>query len=307
MVKTPVWIDCDPGIDDAAALMTAIGLEQLELTGVSAVAGNAALSHTYENARRILYFTGSRCPVFRGAAQPILRSPITAAQFHGADGLNGVRLPPANGPEEALPAWDALYAAAAAHPGQLVLIATGPLTNAALALTLHPELKSLLRQIVIMGGAAVGGNITSCAEFNIYADPEAAQIVFSAGLPLVMAGLDVTMQAYITAPELDMLADGGRKGRVLREMLLPALHLVLDRGQPGLALHDVCPVLYVARPNLFTGRLAGVYVETQAVLTLGKTVTDLESDQKFPSRTTQVLLEVDRTAFLAAVCSALAG
>ena len=210
---------------------------------------------------------------------------------------------PRRAPEQT-PAWDALYEAAARMPGELTLVATGPLTNAAIALTAHPALRSLLRGIALMGGAAVGGNRTPCSEFNIHADPDAAEIVFSSGIPIIMCGLDVTEQAWFSPAEFAALPDTP-VGRFARAATAGPMQKNMARGAGGLCLHDVCPVLYLTHPELFTGRQAGVHVETRGTVTYAKTVTDLDSDAKFPERNVFVVLGVDRAGFAAHITEAL--
>ena len=167
------------------------------------------------------------------------------------------------------------------------------------ACPVSPELKRLLHSIALMGGAAVGGNVTPAAEFNIYDDPDAAQIVFKSGVPLVMCGLDVTMQAELRPADWDeMAAYGNRCGGLVRELFACAWRSVQTVGLTGVAQHDSCPVLYLAHPELFEGKMAGVFVETQAEITLGKTVTDLQSDKKFGQKNAFVLLKLDREAFM---------
>ena len=205
--QIPIWIDCDTGTDDTVAIMLAHALPELQIIGLSAVAGNSLLCNTFPNTRRVVHLLGADYPVYPGAERPLVREPHVAGAFHGENGLGNVQLPLPDTAPEQTPAWDALYEAAARMPGELTLVATGPLTNAAIALTAHPALRSLLRGIALMGGAAVGGNRTPCSEFNIHADPDAAEIVFSSGIPIVMCGLDVTEQALLypkQSVELDM-------------------------------------------------------------------------------------------------------
>ena len=272
MAEHRIWFDCDTGVDDAIALLTAHRQPGLEIVGLSTVAGNVTLDHTTENTLKICGLMGADYPVYPGAPGPLRREREDASSFHGADGLGGAVLPAPRRAPEQMPAWDALYEAAARMPGELTLVAPGPLTNAAIALTAHPALRSLLRGIALMGGAAVGGNRTPCSEFNIHADPDAAEIVFSSGIPIVMCG---PMQKNMA------------------------------RGAGGLCLHDVCPVLYLTHPELFTGRQAGVHVETRGTVTYAKTVTDLDSDAKFPERNVFVVLGVDRAGFAAHITEAL--
>ena len=187
MNRFPVIIDCDPGVDDAVAILLAKQLPELDVRAITAVAGNVEVEKTYANAHKILHVAKWDVPVFMGAAKPLIGAQITAAGIHGVDGLGGVDvpgtvIPPA--PQEA--AWDAIYREAVAAKGELVLIAVGPLTNLAIAFGKYRALPELIKRIVIMGGAATLGNTTPAAEFNIYADPEAAEMVFQSGVPVHM-------------------------------------------------------------------------------------------------------------------------
>ena len=306
MSRIPVWIDCDTGVDDAAALLTAHRLDALEIVGISTVAGNVALDRTTRNTLKVCELMGADYPVFPGAERPWRRPYEDASKFHGADGLGGAALPEPKRAAQEQTAWDALFRAAEAYAGRLEVVTIGPLTNLATALVKYPQLAKRIRRILMMGGAAVGGNRTPCAEFNIYADPDAAQAVFRSGVPIVMCGLDVTHQAYLTAEEIEALTR--QETAVTRFFLAStrrALELNLAAGQPGLCLHDVCPLLYLARPELFEGRQAGVYVETRGELTRGKTVTDLYSDHQFETKNAFVVLKIDRPRFLEIVSAAL--
>ncbi len=302
MSKIPVWFDTDLGVDDAVALLVLARLPQLELKGISAVAGNAELHRTFENARNVCHLAGIEVSVYPGAEQPLFVPLHTAPLVHGKNGVGEVELPPSPATKESKLAWDALYEAAEAAGGELQVVAVGPLTNLAIALGKYPKLKTLLKRILIMGGAAKGGNVTPAAEFNIYGDPHAAQAVFRSGIPVVMCGLDVTMQAYLTPEEVDGIGDHGTPVcRFVRESNQLALNFFERLNGPGLCCHDTCPVLFLACPELFSGETAGVYVETRGNLTLGKTVTDLWSDKQFPQQNVFVVLDVDRDRFAAKV------
>ncbi len=297
MEKRRVWLDCDTGTDDAAAILCANQLPELEIVAISAVSGNVELEKTYRNALRLNRLMGTNYPVYRGAERPLVREARYGHLYHGENGLGGVELPLPDGwTEETEPAWDALYRTAKALNGELEIIATGPQTNLALAFLKYPELKRYLRRIVFMGGAARGGNCTPSAEFNIYADPEAAQIVMQSGVELVMCGLDVTNQATFTAEDLERI---GAKGTVAARLFRDCLQTPLKAQRvPGRTrLHDVVAVLYAARPELFSGKMAGVAVETRGTITLGKTVTDLFSDKKFEKQNAMVVLGLDHEAF----------
>ncbi len=302
MNKIPIWFDTDLGVDDAVALLSICKLPQLELLGISAVAGNAELHHTFENARNVCRLAGLNVPVYPGAEHPLFVPLRTAPLVHGENGVGEVELSPSEAPRETTLAWDALYKAAKAARGELQVIAVGPLTNLATALGKYPDLKTLLKRILLMGGAAQGGNVTPAAEFNIYGDPHAAQMVFKSGVPVVMCGLDVTLKAYLTPEEVDEIGSHDTPVcRFVHQSNQLALAFNERISAPGLCCHDTCPVLFLACPELFSGEEAGVYVETRGEVTLGKTVTDLWSDKQFADRHVFVVLNVDREKFIAKV------
>ncbi len=298
MANYPIWIDCDPGVDDAAALLLAHAQEETEIVGISTVSGNAYVDQTTENALKLCDLMGASYPVYRGAEKPLLRPYHDGAEFHGKNGLGGAELPEPSRAAERLPAWDGLYEAAKRYEGSLELVTLGPLTNIAIALGKHPDLKEKLHRIVMMGGSATRGNRTPSAEYNIYADPEAAQAVFRSGVKIVMCGLEVTEQAQLTPEEIDAV---GEKDTPVTRFFHTAVQDILkkdmERGRVGWCVHDACPIAYLAHPELFSAKEAGVFVETQAELTLGKTVTDLYSDKKFGIKNALVVLEVNRPAF----------
>lgn len=299
MKRIPIWIDCDPGTDDAAALLAAHRLPELEIVGVSAVAGNVCLEKTLRNALALREFMGADFPVYAGAEKPLCRAPLDSSEFHGKEGLGPTSLPLPVTHAEPEPMWDALYAAACRYAGELEVVTLGPLTSLATAIAKYPDLPQKVRRVSLMGGAAVGGNCTPSAEFNIYADPEAAQLVFRSGCKLVMCGLDVTLLAYLTEEELDTIAASGDPGGIfLRDCSRDILKLNVAAGSGGWCVHDAVPVWHLVAPELFTERPAGVYVETQSAKTLGKTVTDLYSDFSFPEKNASVVLGLDRAEFV---------
>src|SRR3954470_20151661 len=213
-MSTPILLDCDPGHDDAIALLLALGSDELELRGVTTVAGNQTLEKTTINAIRVLELAGrGEIPVAAGAHRPLVREARVAADVHGETGLDGPDLPPPRARPEAEHAVDFL----AGRIAGATLIATGPLTNVALLLARHPEARP--ERIVLMGGAIAEGNVTPAAEFNIWADPEAAHRVFSSGLDVTMVGLDVTRQALVTAEHAERLRGAGRIGHTVAELL----------------------------------------------------------------------------------------
>jgi len=298
--KTPLWFDCDTGVDDANALLILNQLDCFNLVGVSTVAGNVTLDKTTYNTLCVLELANSEVPVYEGAHLPLIRDQITAPEVHGKNGLGDVILPPPKKKIDKKKAWDALYEAAVEYRGELVLVAVGPMTNIALALAKYNDLAGLLKKVVIMGGGAKAGNTTAAAEFNILVDPEAADMLFNAGVSVVMCGLDMTLKAYLTPDELDELgALGSPQARFARDCLQNALRYSLSLGQRGIALHDPAAVLFAADDSIFESYPAWVRVETKGGPTYGKTVTDLYSDKKMEDRRHTVVTDIDREAFKA--------
>ncbi|MBQ7757844.1 nucleoside hydrolase, partial [Anaerotignum sp.] len=237
MSKIPVIIDCDPGVDDTLALMLANQIEKIDLLAITTVAGNAPIDYTFKNGRNVMDYIGANVPVYRGAEGPLMRELQTAAHIHGEDGMGGVVLPESKQPVETEAAWDAIYRLAKEHKGELVLIPVGPMTNIAIALAKYADLKDMIKYIVIMGGAAIGGNVTPCAEFNIYEDPEAAEMMFTSGIPVYMCGLDVTMEAYMSRAEIEkLMALGSKEAKLFHDVEQKALAFYDMLGRPGVAL-----------------------------------------------------------------------
>lgn len=282
MERRPVFIDCDPGIDDAVALMMAFQAAELDVRGISAVAGNVGLERTLGNALKIVELSGAAAPVYAGADRPMFGAPIAAEHFHGEDGLLGAELPAPVRMPEAGPAWEALRREAEAWGGALEVVATGPLTNLGIALSLYPELAGLVRCVTMMGGAAAFGNTTPAAEFNVLADPEAAELVFRSGIPVVMCGLDVTHSTYITAREVEELAAlGSVQARLAAYFMGSGIEENARQFRTGGApLHDPCAMMYAIDRSLFASKPCWIGVERHGKVTRGKTVTDAYSDAK---------------------------
>jgi purine nucleosidase len=274
-MSTTIVLDCDPGIDDALAIAFAAGHPGIELAGITTVAGNVGVGKTTANALAVTEFTGAGAvPVTAGSAVPLLRAARDARDVHGDSGLGGAVLPPPARGAAPGHAVDYLIETIGAAPGEITLVATGPLTNIALAVRHEPRLAGWVRDFVIMGGSAGRGNVTPAAEFNIWADPEAAAIVFGAGWTVRMIGLDVTLQALATAPIQARMREFGALGS---ELLLPALAQYHDSAAGGdPPVHDVCAVVSVAEPSVFGYTPALVEVETAGRLTSGMTVTSFD-------------------------------
>src|SRR4051794_5629671 len=270
-MSTPVLLDCDPGHDDAIALLLALGSDELELRGVTTVAGNQTLEKTTANAIRVLELAGrAEIPVAAGAGRPLVREPRVAADVHGETGLDGPDLPPPQAEPSPEHAVDFL----AERIAGATLVATGPLTNVALLLARYPETKP--ERIVLMGGAIAEGNVTPAAEFNIWADPEAAARVFSSGLDVTIVGLDVTHQALLNDEHASGLRENGRVGSVVADLLdfYGAFHKhVYDFD--GSPIHDAVAVAQVIRPELLELRELNVEIDCESMLCRGRTVVDV--------------------------------
>ena len=271
MTPEPILLDCDPGHDDAIALLLALASPELELRGVTTVAGNQTLEKTTANAIRVLDFVGRNdVPVARGADRPLLREPFVAAYVHGDTGLDGPDLPPPQREPIARHAVDFLNE----HVDGATLVPIGPLTNVALLLAQHPQAKP--KRIVLMGGAIGLGNVTPAAEFNIWADPEAAARVFASGIELTMIGLDVTHQALLMNEDAEHLRASGRTGKMVAELydFFHRFHADIY-GFGGSPIHDAVALAYVFRPDLVETKHCQVAVECDSELTRGRTVVDL--------------------------------
>jgi inosine-uridine nucleoside N-ribohydrolase len=276
VTPTPIILDVDPGHDDAVAIMLACGAPDIELLGVTTVAGNAPLEKTTRNALRVLSLVGRPgVPVAAGAAAPLVRPLRTSEDIHGESGLEGSEIPDASfGPTER-GATELIADAVSGSPEPVILVPVGPLTNVALFLREHPELKGRVARISLMGGSIGLGNTTPAAEFNVYVDPEAAREVFESGLPITMSGLDVTHKAGAGPAERERLRSLGRVGSVAAELL--EFFAATYEGVFGFdapPLHDAVAVAAVLEPALLEARPMRVDVECESELTRGETVCD---------------------------------
>jgi inosine-uridine nucleoside N-ribohydrolase len=294
-VTTPILIDCDPGHDDAIALLLALASPELEILGVTTVAGNQTLEKTTANAFRVLEFAGrTDIPVAAGAERPLVREPFVAAYVHGETGLDGPDLPQAQGSPVDRHAADFLADTIRERDGDVTLVPTGPLTNVALMLALHPEARPA--RIVLMGGAVAEGNVTPAAEFNIWWDPEAAARVFGSGLDLTMVGLDVTHKALFTQAHVGRLT--GRVGQMVTELLgfYDRFHREVY-GFDGSPIHDAVAVAQAMRPDLVETLFRNVEIDVESELCRGRTVVDLwRRTEREPNA--QVGVDIDADAFL---------
>ncbi len=274
-----IIIDTDPGQDDAVAILVALASPELDVLGITAVAGNVPLELTQLNARKICELAGRPdTKVFAGAAQPINRKLVTAEHVHGRTGLDGPTLPPPQMLVQSKHAVDFIVETImASDPGEITICALGPLTNIALALQKEPQIAKRITEIVLMGGGFFeGGNVTPAAEFNIYVDPQAAAIVFNSGIKLTVMPLDVTHKALTTRTRVEAFrATGNRAGEVTAELLdFFERYDETKYGTDGGPLHDPNVIVWLLEPNIYAGRQINVEIETSSELTMGMTVAD---------------------------------
>ena len=297
----PVILDCDPGHDDAIALILALASPELKVLAVTTSAGNQTPDKTLNNALRILTLLGRHdIPVAAGAPKPLARELIIADNVHGESGLDGpTLLDPAFAPL-AMTGLELMAKCLRESPEPVTLVPTGPLTNIALLLAAHPELKSKIGRIVLMGGAAGAGNWTPAAEFNIYVDPEAADMVFSAGIPITLCGLDVTHQAQVMDEDIARVrAIPNPVAQCVADLLdfFMIYHRDPKWGFAGAPLHDPCTIAWLLAPALFHGQDCWVGIETQGRHTVGMTVVDRYGLTGRPANA-RVLLGLDRVGFI---------
>jgi inosine-uridine nucleoside N-ribohydrolase len=295
MSPTPILIDCDPGHDDAIALLLALASPELELLGVTSVSGNQTLEKTTANAIRVLEFAGrTDIPVAAGADRPLVRERFVASYVHGETGLDGPDLPPALAQPVNRHAVDFLADKIRERDGAVTLVPIGPLTNVALLLALHPDARP--ERIVLMGGAVAEGNVTPAAEFNIWADPEAAARVFGSGLDVTMVGLDVTHRALFTSAHVGRLA--GRVGGMVAELLRFYGHFHKEvYNFDGSPIHDAVAVAHVIRGDLLKTEHLNTEIEVESELCRGRTVVDVwRRSGREPN--SNVAVDIDADGFL---------
>lgn len=311
-MKRRVLFDCDPGHDDAIALLLAFSSDLLEVRTVTVSAGNQTIEKTLHNAKRMISCAqraigpSFRVPrIAKGAAKPLFRELIVAPAVHGESGLDGPEIPDSDLIEEPISAVALMREEILAADRPVTLVATGPLTNVASLLMTYPEVKARIELISIMGGSVIGGNWTAAAEFNILVDPEAADIVFQSGVPLVMAGLDVTHKALIYPEEVEVIRGLGGSIAVLTAELIDFFSKFhLETGFAGSPIHDACAVAYLIAPQLFTLEAYAIDIETTGAFTTGATVADMHHVTGKPANA-QACMDIDRAGFFALLCDAM--
>jgi inosine-uridine nucleoside N-ribohydrolase len=307
-MTTPIILDCDPGHDDAIAILLALASPEIELVAVTTVSGNQTVDKTTANALRILELAGrTDVPVYAGAERPFVRMRDVAAHVHGESGLDGPDLPaPTTAPQEQA-AVDFLAAELRRREGRVTLVPTGPLTNIGLLFALHPDARP--ERIVLMGGAIGEGNRTPAAEFNIWADPEAAQRVFAEGLDTTMIGLDVTHRALIKDEHTERMRGAGRVGNVVAELMdfYSRFHRARYPDLAGSPMHDPVCLAHLIDPTLVDVRDAFIEVDCTTGPSWGRTNVDWRGREHFGPPNAKVGLDIDGDRFAELIVERISG
>lgn len=303
--KIPIILDGDPGHDDAIAWVLARASQQLQILAVTSCCGNQTIEKTTYNALRVCTLIDLHVPLARGCPKPLLNDVMNAPSIHGESGLDGPALPEPDFAPEALSASELMARVLRESPEPVTIVATGPQTNVAALLLSHPELKSKIARISLMGGGVATGNWTPAAEFNILVDPEAAKIVFESGIPILMAGLDVTEKALILPEDFERVrALGNPVADIVAQWLEFFYIFHRSIGYAGAPMHDPCAVMALLHPEIFTSKKMFVQIETGGEYCRGMTVADVRGfSGQAPNA--EVLLDVDRERFAALLVEAI--
>lgn len=303
--RIPVIMDCDPGHDDAIGLLLANASEKIDVLAVTTCGGNQTVEKTTYNAQRVCTLLDMNVPIGKGAARPLTEVPMNAPSVHGKSGLDGPALPEPAYPISDLPAIELMAQTIRSADRPVTIVSTGPMTNTAGFLLAHPELKPKVAQVSMMGGGIGHGNWTPAAEFNILADPEAADMVFRSGVPILMAGLDVTEQALIYRQDIDRIrALGNHVASVVADWIEFFFEFHRQRGYAGAPLHDPVATAALIAPELFQMRELYVQIETQGEFCRGATVGDVNgSTGNAPNA--RCIMGLDRQGFVDLLCSAV--
>lgn len=299
MLRRPVIIDTDPGVDDTIAIMLANAHPELDIKALTPVTGNVPYKYTSENALRLVKYLGMDCKVAQGAEKPLFITSEDAGDIHGKGGLGGYELPASDKSFDGY-AWDIIKEEAVKANGELEIITLGPLTNVAITFLRYPEIKPLIKRIICMGGSQYDGNVTPKAEFNIWVDPDACDIVFRSGVPIVMCGLDGTEYAYLTIDELKGLQ--GRDTQI-KELFDHIISFMIGRREKAgeddklQTIYDAITVAYVLDPSIGKTEKHSVLVETKGI-NKGWTIIDRRNKDNNPLNV-EVLTWADREKFRA--------
>ncbi len=292
--KLPIIIDTDPGIDDAVAIAVALFSEKLDVKLITTVAGNVSLEKVTMNTLKLLKFWNKKIPVAQGASEPLIRPSMDASNVHGNSGMDGYDFE--DGDLSLLlkeNAVEAMYKTIMSCEEKITIMPIGPLTNIALLLKVYPQVKKKIEEIVLMGGSTTRGNKGVMSEFNIAVDPEAAKIVFSSGVPIVMAGLDVGWKALVYPEDSAQIKTFNRTG----DMLYSLFQHYRGRGlKNGLKMYDTCAVAYLLKPEMFEVAHTFVDIELVGALTAGTTVVDLKGYLK-QTENAKVCVDIDQEMF----------
>lgn len=306
MRKIPIIMDCDPGHDDAIAMILACASDKLDVKAITTVGGNQTVAKTTNNALKMLTFMNKQIPVAKGADRPMRRELEIAPEVHGDTGLDGPVIPESTQKALDINAYELMAKVVEESEEKVTLVPTGPLTNIAIFLSAYPHLKSKIERISLMGGSAIGGNWTASAEFNILVDPEAADIVFRSGIPITMAGLDVTHKAQVYPEDIEKIKSQGGKVAVLVAELLEyfiKFHKEIC-GWDFAPLHDPCAIAWLINPDMFESKKLNVQIDMDGEHTTGCTVTDFLNRFHLEPNT-DVLLDVDRHQFIDMIIEAV--
>lgn len=298
MEKTKIILDCDPGHDDAVAIMLAAREPSLELLGVSVVAGNQTLENTQRNARNVLQWLGADIPVYAGCDRPMVRDKVIAADIHGSTGLDGPVFPPLLKRLEPEHAVQFLIRTLLESEGDITVVTTGPMTNLAMAMRLEPKITEKIRRIVLMGGSFTNGNVTPAAEFNILADAEAASVCFRSGRPITMVGLDVTRKALCYPEIVERMGRIGNRASNLFVALMGHFCKTQKQifGWEGGPLHDPVTIAYLIDPEVLVTKPMNVQIDIRSTQSYGRTNCDYYGYQKLPP-TADVAVDIDVARF----------
>ncbi|MEG1782847.1 MAG: nucleoside hydrolase [Oscillospiraceae bacterium] len=307
MKKTPIIMDVDTGIDDAIALMLALQSDELEIKGITVVAGNQTLPKTLHNTLSVVEYLGRKdIPVAKGASCPLVRDQFTAGATHGETGLGTAHLPEPTIKEIELDAVSFLRQTLEQSKEKITLVPVGPMTNIALLLMSYPHVKEKIEKIVMMGGGAFEGNSNAVTEFNILVDPEATNVVFASGVPIVMCGLDVTMKAYATMEDINAVrATGTIAGEFCAEAFQHYYQRYITNSRlPGCAVHDAVAVTYILHPEMITTKRATARVDIDGKHTYGCTACDFRPGRDKSKDNVDVCFDIDREAFIKLIIKA---
>lgn len=298
MEKTKIILDCDPGHDDAVAIMLAGKHPAIDLLGITVVAGNQTLEKTARNALHVTQWLGIDVPVYAGCGQPMIREKIVAGDIHGESGLDGPVFPPLERKVEDLHAVDFMIRTLMASDGDITVVTTGPMTNLAMAMRMEPRIVEKIRRIVLMGGSYQNGNVTPAAEFNIFADADAAYVCFNSGRPITMVGLDVTRKALCYPEIVERMAKvNNGASRLFCDLMAHFCRTQKEIfGWAGGPLHDPITVAYLIDPTVLTVKPMNTQIDIRSTTSYGRTNCDYFGYLQLPA-TADVAIDIDVDKF----------